>query len=139
MFCKHYFLPKVKNTWSIKRYFHTFTFLDCFAFHFITLFLKGFLVLSDLFEAWFWKKKGKKNAVFLTHIGIWQMSMWLPTWKAKSLFHVSNFLLMWFFLPLQKFKTIKKNQRKIPIPKQICACYIFQRILYIFFKYICFF
>ena len=47
MFCDHYFLPQVKNIGSIKRYFHIFPFQDCFVFH-LMLFLKGFLVLSDL-------------------------------------------------------------------------------------------
>ena len=56
MFCEHYFLPQVKNTWSIKRYFHTFFFQDCFVFHLIRLLLKGFLVLSDLLKPPFEKK-----------------------------------------------------------------------------------
>ena len=61
MFCEHYyFLPQVKNIGSIKRYFHTFPFQDCFVFHLITLFLKGFLVLSDLLKPAFEKKVAKK-------------------------------------------------------------------------------
>ena len=61
-------------------------------------------------------KKSKQDyyAVFLTHVGIWQMSTWLPTWKAKSLCHVGTFLPMWFFLLLQKFKTIKIKPEKNP-------------------------
>ena len=46
MFCDNYFLSQVKNIDSIKRYFHTFPFLDSFVFHLIMLFLKGFLVLT---------------------------------------------------------------------------------------------
>ena len=72
-------------------------------------------------------KKSKTNSVFLNHVGIRQMPTWLPTWKAKSLYHVGTFLPTWFFLPLGKFKTIK-----IPKPKQIRAHYIFQGILKIF-------
>ena len=72
------------------------------------------------------------NTVFLTRAGIWQMPTWLRTWKTKSLYHVVAFLPTWFFLPLQKFKTIKYNRKKIPIPKQIRACYIFQGMLKIF-------
>ena len=60
MFCEHYFLPQVKNIGSIKRYFHTFPFQDCFVFHLITLFLKGFLVLSDLLKPAF-EKSSKEN------------------------------------------------------------------------------
>ena len=33
MFCEHNFLSLVKNIGSIKRYFHTFRFQDCFVFH----------------------------------------------------------------------------------------------------------
>ena len=51
MFCEHYFLPQVKNIKSIKRHFDTFPFQDSFVFHLITLFLKGFLVLSDHLKA----------------------------------------------------------------------------------------
>ena len=40
----------MKNTGSIKRYLHAFPFQDCFVFHLITLFLKGFLVLSDVLK-----------------------------------------------------------------------------------------
>ena len=60
--------------------------------------------------------------VFLTHVSIRQMLMWLPMWKAKSLYRVGTFLSTWFFLLLEKFKT-----SKIPKPKQIHAHYIFQR------------
>ena len=59
MFCEHYFLPQVKNIGSIKRYFHTFSFQDCFVFHVLTLFLKGFLVLIDLLKPTF-EKVAKK-------------------------------------------------------------------------------
>ena len=62
MFCEHYFLPQVKNIGSTKSYFHTFTFQDCFVFHLISLFLKGFLVLSDLWKSAFEKKTSKDNS-----------------------------------------------------------------------------
>ena len=71
-----------------------------------------------------WKISYWAHAVFLTRVDILQMPTWLPTWKAKSLYHVGTFLPTWFFLPLQKFKAIK-----ISIPKQIRAHYIFQGIL----------
>ena len=61
MFCEHYFLPQVKNVGSIKRYFHIFPFENCFVFHLIKLFLKGFLVLRDLLKPAFEKKVAKKN------------------------------------------------------------------------------
>ena len=51
-------------------------------------------------------------AVFLTHINIQQMLTWLPTWKAKSFYCIDNFLPTWFFLPLQKFITIKIKLEK---------------------------
>ena len=44
--------------------------------------------------------------VFLTHVGIRQMQMRLPTWKAKSLYHVSTFLPTWFIVPLKNCKDI---------------------------------
>ena len=44
--------------------------------------------------------------------------------KSKIIVHVSIFLPTWFFLPLQKFKTIQ-----ISIPKQVRAHYMFQGIL----------
>ena len=40
----------MKNVGNIKRYFHTFSFQDCFVFHLITLVLEGFLMLSDLLK-----------------------------------------------------------------------------------------
>ena len=61
MFCEHYFLPQVKNIGSIKRYFHTFPFQDCFVFHLIALLLKGFLVLSDPLKPAF-EKSSKENS-----------------------------------------------------------------------------
>ena len=54
------------------------------------------------------------NAVFLTQVGIQQMLTWLPVWKEKSLYHIGTFLPTWFFLPLQKFKTIKIKLEKNP-------------------------
>ena len=69
MFCERYFLPQVKNIGSIKIYknigsikiyFHTFPFQDCFVFHLMTLFLKGFLELSDLLKPAF-EKCSKEN------------------------------------------------------------------------------
>ena len=50
----------MKNVGSIKRYFHTFPFQDCFVFHLIKLFLEGFLVLSDLLKSAVGKKVVKK-------------------------------------------------------------------------------
>ena len=44
------------------------------------------------------------NSVFLTHVGIRQMPTWLPTWKAKSLYHVSSFLPTWFFCHFKSSK-----------------------------------
>ena len=64
--------------------------------------------------------------VFLTHVGIRQIRTWLPTWKANSFYQVSTFLPTWFFLPLQKFKTIKIKPGKITHTQTIRACYIFQ-------------
>ena len=60
MFCEHYFLAQVKNIGSIKRYLHTFPFQDCFVFHLMKLFLKGFLVLSGLLKPAFKKKWQRK-------------------------------------------------------------------------------
>ena len=48
-----------------------------------------------------------RKGVFLTH-GIRQMPTRLPTWKAKSLYHVGYFLLTWFILPLKNCKDIFK-------------------------------
>ena len=70
-------------------------------------------------------KERESKTVFLTHIGIWQMLIRLPRWKPKSLFHVSTFLPTWFFLHFKSSKLSKWNWSKIPIPKQICAYYIF--------------
>ena len=61
MFCKYCFLSQVKNIGSINRYFHTFPFQDCFVFYLIKLFLKGFLVISDLLKTAFEKKVAEKN------------------------------------------------------------------------------
>ena len=55
IFCEHYFLPQVKNIESIKTYFHTFPFQDCFVFHLIRLVLKGFPELSNLLKPAFEK------------------------------------------------------------------------------------
>ena len=89
-------------------------------------------LMSVIFFCCFWPVCSSLmvvNKVFLTHVGIRQMPTWLPTWKAKSLYHVGNFLPTWVFVPLQKSKTIK-----IPIPEQIRAHYIFQGILKTFLK-----
>ena len=76
--------------------------------------------------------------VFLTHVGIQQMLMWLPMWKAKSLYHVGTFLPMWFFLPLQKFKTIKiKLEKNTYTQANTCLLHISRNFKDIF-KYICF-
>ena len=71
------------------------------------------------------------NAVFLTHVSIQQMPTWLPTWKAKSLYHFGTFLLT-LLCHFKSSKLSKQNCRKIPIPKQIHTYYIFQGILKIF-------
>ena len=47
-------------------------------------------------------------SVFLTHVSISQMPMRLPTWKAKSLYHVGTFLPTWFILPLKNCTDIFK-------------------------------
>ena len=82
----------------------------------------------------FWHRETQKDfyvviSVFLTHVAIRQMPTWLPTWKAKSLYHVGTFLTTWFFLPLQKFKTIKIKLEKNPLPKQIRTYNISQGII----------
>ena len=46
--------------------------------------------------------------VFLTRVGFRQMPTRLPTWKAKSLYHVRTFLPTWFILPLKNCKDIFK-------------------------------
>ena len=58
--------------------------------------------------------------VFLTHVSIQQMPtrLWLPTWKAKLLYHVSTLLLMWFILPLKSCKDIFKYICFTLYPKQ---------------------
>ena len=71
-------------------------------------------MMGDI-QCWGWTYNEQSDgAVFLTHIGICRMPTWLPTWKAKSLYHVDTFLLMWFFLPLEKFQTIKIKPEKDP-------------------------
>ena len=75
--------------------------------------------------------------LFLTHVSIWQMPTWLPTWKAKSLYHVSTFLPTWF-LPLQKFKTIKiKREKNLYTQANTCLLHISRNFKDIF-KYIWF-
>ena len=61
MFCEHYFLPQVKNTWSIKRYFHTFFFSRLFCFSFNKVAFKRFPCVEWSFETSFWKKLARKN------------------------------------------------------------------------------
>ena len=58
---KSMFCAQVKNIGSIKRYFYIFPFEDYFVFHLIMLFLKGFLVLSDLLKPAF-EKSSKENS-----------------------------------------------------------------------------
>ena len=53
-----------------------------------------------LYGSFRWYKCWLKT-VFLTHVGIRQMPTQLPTWKAKSLYHVGTFLPTWFILPLK--------------------------------------
>ena len=77
-------------------------------------------------------------AVFLTLINIQQMLMWLPTWKAKSFYCIDNFLPTWFFLPLQKFITIKiKLEKNSYTQTNACLLHISRNFKHIF-KYICF-
>ena len=59
------------------------------------------IALEKLWEMFF-------ISVFLTHVGIQQMPMRLPTWKAKCLYHVGTFLPTWFILPLKNCKDILK-------------------------------
>ena len=61
MFCEHYFLPLEKNIQSIMIYFQTFPFQDCFVFHLIRLFLKGFFILSDFLKPAI-EKSSKENS-----------------------------------------------------------------------------
>ena len=61
MFYDHYFLPQVENIVSIIRYFHTLPYQDCFVFHLIMLFLKGFPMLSDLLNIGF-EKNHEENS-----------------------------------------------------------------------------
>ena len=63
--------------------------------------------------------------VFLTQVDFRQMPTWLPTWKAKSLYHVGTFWPTWFFCHFKSSKLSNQNQRKIPKPKQIGAYYKF--------------
>ena len=60
MFCEHYFLPQVKIIGSTRRYFNTFPFQDCLVCYLMKLFLKGFLVQSDLFKPAFERSNKEK-------------------------------------------------------------------------------
>ena len=76
--------------------------------------------------------------VFLTHVGIQQIPMSLPTWKAKLMYHVGTFLPTWFFWPLQKFKSIKIKPEKNPYTQiNTCLLHISWNFKDIF-KYNCF-
>ena len=66
MLCGHYFQPQMKNIGPIKGYFYKFAFQNCFVFHLIILFLKGFLVLSDLLKPVF--EKNSKKYSFSTNL-----------------------------------------------------------------------
>ena len=78
------------------------------------------------------------SPVFLTCASIRQMPTWLPTWKAKLLYHVSTFLSTWFFLPLQKFTTIKiKLEKNLYTQANMCLLHISRNFKDIF-KYVCF-
>ena len=77
-------------------------------------------------------------SVFLTHVSIRQMPMWLPTWKTKSLYQVGTFLLTRFFLPLQKFKTIKIKVEKNSYTQTNASLLHISRNLKDIFKYMCF-
>ena len=58
--------------------------------------------------------------------------------KAKSLYHIGTFLSMWFFLPLQKFRTIKiKLEKNTYTQANMCLQHISRNFKDIF-KYICF-
>ena len=82
--------------------------------------------------------KKVREPVFLTHVGLWQMLTWLLMWKTKSLYHVSTFLPMGFFLPLQKFETIKiKLEKNSYTQTNACLLHISRNFKDIF-KYMCF-
>ena len=66
MLCGHYFQPQMKNIGSIKGYLYKFPSQNCFVFHLIMLFLKGFLVLSDLLKPAF--EKNSKKYSFSTNL-----------------------------------------------------------------------
>ena len=66
------------------------------------------------------------------------MPTWLPMWKAKSCYHIDTFLPTWFFLPLQKFKTIKiKLEKNTYTQANMCLLHISRNFKDIF-KSICF-
>ena len=70
--------------------------------------------------------------VFLTHVGIWQMLTWLLTWKAKSLYHVSFFLLTWFFSATSKVQNYQNKTRE----KSLCPSkYVLDTRFKEFWKY----
>ena len=56
---------------------------------------------------WYWPWYLATDTVFLTHVGIGQMSPWLLMWKATSLYHVGTFLLTWFFCHFKSSKLSK--------------------------------
>ena len=69
-------------------------------------------------------------AVFLTHGSIQQMPMWLPMWKAKSLYHVGTFLPTRFFVPLEKEVQNYQNKtgEKSPYPSKYVLTTYFKEL-----------
>ena len=53
-----------------------------------------------------------RNTVFLTHVGIRQMPTWLPTWKAKSLYHVGAFFSDVIFSATSKVQSYQNKTRE---------------------------
>ena len=94
------------------------------------------IALSQKLFIWYSNSEG--HTVFLTHISIRQMPTWLPTWKAKLLYHVGIFLPTWFFLPLKKFKTIKIKPEKDPYTQTNTFLLHMSRNFKEILKYICF-
>ena len=78
-------------------------------------------------------------SVFLTHVGIQQMPPWLPTWKAKSLYHVDTFLPKWFFSATSKVQNYqnKTPEKSLSPSKYVLTTYLkeFQRYSWICLLY----
>ena len=117
------------------NYFVFFTSLNIEVVPLLSLLFNLFLeslktALSLIYRLFFWVmvincKTFGHLTVFLHNIGIQQMPTQLLMWKAKSHW---PFFADWcdFFCHFESSKLSKWNWRKIPIPKQICAYYIFR-------------